>query len=114
MGEEHQNDIFIVGDAHQRIYENHATLSSCGINIRGRSSILKINYRTTEEIRKYAFALLNGISFDDLDDSTDDSGRCQSLTHGDKPDIREFKDASEELAFIDGEIKRLQDSGVSL
>ena len=114
MGEEHQNDIFIVGDAHQRIYENHATLSTCGINIRGRSSILKINYRTTEEIRKYAFALLNGISFDDLDDSTDDSGRCQSLTHGDKPEIHEFKDASEELAFIDCEIKKLKDSGVSL
>ncbi len=114
MGEEHQNDIFIVGDAHQRIYENHATLSACGINIRGRSSILKINYRTTDEIRKYAFALLNGISFDDLDDSTDDSGRCQSLTHGDKPEIHEFKDASEELAFIDCEIKRLKDSGVSL
>ncbi|WP_029202009.1 UvrD-helicase domain-containing protein [Oribacterium sp. NK2B42] len=114
MGEEHQNDIFIVGDAHQRIYENHATLSACGINIRGRSSILKINYRTTDEIRKYAFALLNGISFDDLDDSTDDSGRCQSLTHGDKPEIHEFKDASEELAFIDCEIKRLKESGVSL
>jgi len=114
MGEEHQNDIFIVGDAHQRIYENHATLSACGINIRGRSSILKINYRTTDEIRKYAFALLNGISFDDLDDSTDDSERCQSLTHGDKPYIHEFKDASEELAFIDAEIKRLQNSGVSL
>ncbi|WP_027217352.1 UvrD-helicase domain-containing protein [Butyrivibrio fibrisolvens] len=114
MGEEHQNDIFIVGDAHQRIYENHATLSACGINIRGRSSILKINYRTTDEIREYAFALLNGISFDDLDDSTDDSGRCQSLTHGDKPEIHEFKDASEELAFIDCEIKKLKDSGVSL
>ena len=70
-GEEHANDIFIVGDSHQRIYKNHPTLSMCGINVRGRSSILKINYRTTEEIRKYAFALLNGISFDDLDEETD-------------------------------------------
>ena len=70
-GEEHANDIFIVGDSHQRIYKNHPTLSKCGINVRGRSSILKINYRTTEEIRKYAFALLNGISFDDLDEDTD-------------------------------------------
>ena len=64
-GEERPNDIFIVGDSHQRIYRNHPTLSKCGINVRGRSSILKINYRTTEEIRKHAFALLNGISFDD-------------------------------------------------
>ena len=47
-GEEHENDIFIVGDAHQRIYKNKAALSRCGINVRGRSSILRINYRPTE------------------------------------------------------------------
>ena len=81
-GEEHPNDIFIVGDSHQRIYRNHPTLSKCGINVRGRSSILKINYRTTEEIRKHAFALLNGISFDDLDEDLDLGDKCQSLTHG--------------------------------
>ena len=50
-GPEHANDLFIVGDAHQRIYRNRPILSKCGINVRGRSSILKINYRTTEEIR---------------------------------------------------------------
>ena len=78
QGEDHANDIFIVGDSHQRIYKNHPTLSKCGINVRGRSSILKINYRTTEEIRKYAFALLNGISFDDLDEDIDLGDKCQS------------------------------------
>lgn len=67
-GDEHRNDIFIVGDSHQRIYRNKAVLSKCGINVRGRSSYLRINYRTTEEIRKFAFGLLNGVSFDDLDD----------------------------------------------
>ena len=77
---------FIVGDSHQRIYRNHPTLSKCGINVRGRSSILKINYRTTEEIRKHAFALLNGISFDDLDEDLDLGDKCQSLTHGEKTD----------------------------
>ena len=66
-GEPHRNDIFIVGDAHQRIYRNKTVLSKCGIQVRGRSSILRINYRTTEETRAYAFALLQGIPFDDLD-----------------------------------------------
>ena len=78
-GEPHQNDIFIVGDAHQRIYRNKAILSKCGINIRGRSRKLRINYRTTEEIRKAAFALLNGISFDDLDDAYDPGDSCVLL-----------------------------------
>ena len=112
-GEEHENDIFIVGDAHQRIYKNKAALSKCGINVRGRSSILRINYRTTEEIRKAAFALLNGISFDDLDDDFDTGDRCQSLTHGKAPQVNRFANANEEFDFILKEIKGLVDSGVS-
>ncbi len=113
-GEEHPNDIFIVGDAHQRIYRNRPVLSKSGINVRGRSSILKINYRTTEEIRKYAFALLNGISFDDLDEGFDLGDRCQSLTHGEKPEIREFRDANAEFDFLTDEIQKLQKNGVAL
>ena len=112
-GEEHDNDIFIVGDAHQRIYKNKAALSKCGINVRGRSSILRINYRTTEEIRKAAFALLNGISFDDLDDSFDTGDRCQSLTHGKAPQVLRFSNANEEFDAVLKEIKSLIESGVS-
>lgn len=113
-GEEHPNDIFVVGDSHQRIYRNHPTLSKCGINVRGRSSILKINYRTTEEIRKHAFALLNGISFDDLDDEVDLGDKCQSLTHGEKPVITNFNNANDEFEFIAQEIKNLKANGVEL
>ena len=112
-GEEHDNDIFIVGDAHQRIYKNKAALSKCGINVRGRSSILRINYRTTEEIRKAAFALLNGISFDDLDEASDDGDYCRSLTHGQVPQIMKFNTANEEFDEILKEANRLIDSGVS-
>ena len=112
-GEEHENDLFIVGDSHQRIYKNKAALSKCGINIRGRSSILRINYRTTEEIRKAAFALLNGISFDDLDDGFDTGDRCQSLTHGHAPQVLRYKNANEEFDAILAEIKGLVARGVS-
>lgn len=113
-GEAHPDDIFIVGDAHQRIYRNHPALSRCGINVRGRSSILKINYRTTEEIRKSAFALLKGISFDDLDDEFDLGDRCQSLTHGERPVIRNFESAGDELTFLLEEIGKLRENGVAL
>jgi ATP-dependent exoDNAse (exonuclease V) beta subunit len=70
------------------------------VNVRGRSSLLKINYRTTEEIRKYAFALLKGIDFDDLDDDYDDGRVCQSLTHGTAPKINRFSGAAEELDYL--------------
>lgn len=111
-GEEHENDIFIVGDSHQRIYRNKAVLSKCGINVRGRSSYLRINYRTTEEIRKFAFGLLNGVSFDDLDEDYDNGKGCQSLTHGNKPEIKEFATPEEELNFLVTKIKNMEASGI--
>lgn len=113
-GEPHSNDIFIVGDAHQRIYRNKAVLSKCGINVRGRSKKLRINYRTTEEIRKYAFALLNGISFDDMDEDYDNGDNCQSLTHGDAPIIKKFTTPEEEIEYIIHEINSLGEAGVLL
>jgi superfamily I DNA/RNA helicase/mRNA-degrading endonuclease RelE of RelBE toxin-antitoxin system len=113
-GSEHQNDLFIVGDSHQRIYKNRTILSQSGIDIRGNSSILKVNYRTTEEIRKFAFALLKGISFDDLDESTDLGDKCTSLTHGEYPKVLSFNDANKEMDFVISEIRRLNSDGVSL
>jgi superfamily I DNA/RNA helicase len=113
-GEERRNDIFIVGDAHQRIYKKKAVLSKSGINIRGRSSNLRINYRTTEEIRKYAFAVLQDIPFDNLDGEYEAETLCQSLTHGDYPQIVNFKTANEEYGYIAKEIKALADDGVQL
>ena len=112
--DERRNDIFIVGDAHQRIYQKRAVLSKCGINIRGRSSHLRVNYRTTEEIRKYAFAVLKDIPFDNLDDEYETESLCQSLTHGDYPTIMNFKTANDEYEYIIKEITTLTSNGVQL
>lgn len=106
-GPEHVDDIFIAGDTHQRIYKYKTVLSKCGINIRGRSCKLKINYRATEEIRKYAFGVLAGIKFDDMDEAYDDGRICESLTHGNKPTIKCFKTQKEELEFIADTIRSL-------
>jgi superfamily I DNA/RNA helicase len=89
-------------------------LSKCGIFVRGRSSRLRINYRTTEEIRKYAFAFLKGLSFDNLDNEYEGEECCLSLTHGGYPQIRNFQSAAGEYAYITGEVKRLADEGVDL
>ncbi len=80
------NDLFFVGDGHQRIYpRNRAAMSRCGIDIRGRSRKLYLNYRTTAEIRNQAVALLEGVEVDDLDDSHDELRRYKSLSRGPKP-----------------------------
>jgi hypothetical protein len=80
------NDLFFVGDGHQRIYtRNRAAMSRCGIDIRGRSKKLYLNYRTTDEIRRQAVATLEGCEIDDLDDGHDESRRYKSLSHGPAP-----------------------------
>ena len=80
------NDLFFVGDGHQRIYSrNRAAMSKCGIDIRGRSRKLYLNYRTTEEIRRAAVAVLEGCEVDDLDDGFDETKRYKSLSHGPAP-----------------------------
>ena len=81
-----KNDLFFVGDGHQRIYHrNKAAMSRSGIDIRGRARKLYINYRTTDEIRRQAVALLEGVAVDDLDDGSDDNSRYKSLSHGPTP-----------------------------
>lgn len=82
------NDLFFVGDGHQRIYSRHrAAMSKCGIDIRGRARKLYLNYRTTDEIRRQAVALLEGCEIDDLDDGHDETLRYKSLSHGPAPEV---------------------------
>ncbi|MEC8849771.1 MAG: UvrD-helicase domain-containing protein [Pseudomonadota bacterium] len=92
------NDLMFVGDGHQRIYaKNRAVMSKCGIDIRGRSSKLYLNYRTTEEIRQSAIALLEGVEIDDLDGEHDEMRRYKSLMRGARPVV--LNDATFETAM---------------
>lgn len=94
------NSLLIVGDAHQRIYGKKATLGKCGINVMGRSSKLKLNYRTTEKIRKRAVALLEGVSVDDLDGAADDNKGFRSLVVGVEPSETRFKSFAKEMDAV--------------
>ncbi len=86
------NDLFFVGDGHQRIYNrNRAAMSASGINIQGRSRKLYLNYRTTEEIRRLAVATLEGCEVDDLDEGSDEVKRYKSLSHGPAPKTLDFQ-----------------------
>jgi superfamily I DNA/RNA helicase/mRNA-degrading endonuclease RelE of RelBE toxin-antitoxin system len=100
VGQPKKNDLFIVGDAHQRIYGKVVTLSQCGIDIRGRSKKLRLNYRTTDEIRRWATAILKGIVVDDLDGGTDSLKDYRSLMHGEAPIVKGYNQIEEELDFL--------------
>lgn len=125
---EHDDDIFIVGDARQRIYGKTVVLSHCGINVQGRARRLKINYRTTEEIRlaadrlfdssgshvaDAAFAAITGTTnaaadgddmpllFDDLEGGTDSpTNDSRSLVRGPAPTAYRFATRQDEIDFV--------------
>jgi superfamily I DNA/RNA helicase len=101
------NDLFLVGDAHQRIYGRKVVLGRCGIAILGRSSTLRINYRTTEQIRAWAVAMLEGMAADDLDGEEDEEKGYTSLLSGPKPECHRFASAEEEQEFLGKTLKEL-------
>lgn len=106
--DESKNDIFIVGDAHQRIYGHKVVLGQCGINIIGRGKKLKLNYRTTDEIRKWAVTLLDGEQIDDMDNGVDSNIDYKSLYHGPKPLVKSFASYEDEVEFVNNYIKELK------
>ncbi|MBF0177688.1 MAG: UvrD-helicase domain-containing protein [Magnetococcales bacterium] len=99
-GDGNKNDIFMVGDGHQRIYRHKVAVGRCGVNIRGRSRKLRINYRTTEENRRWAVKLLENTAVDDLDGGSDDQQGYKSLLHGEAPVMRNFASSREESEYI--------------
>jgi superfamily I DNA/RNA helicase len=106
MTEEHQNDLFLVGDPFQKIYSRKINFSKAGINVKGnRSKQLKVNYRTTEEIKRLALSTVQGIEYDNFDGERESSKGYISLTHGEKPVYINFDKESEEFEFIRAKIE---------
>ena len=109
------NDLLLVGDGHQRIYNrNRASMSACGIDIRGRSKKLYLNYRTTEEIRLLAIATLEDCAVDDLDEGSDEVKRYKSISHGPSPKILEFPHLEEALKSLPPMAKTSLEAGRSV
>jgi len=97
-------NLMVCGDAGQRIYPGGFSLSALGIDVRGRSAVLRINYRTTEQIRRVADRLL-GVVSDDMDGGEESRGGARSLLRGPTPDLRGYERRDEEVAAA---VKRIQ------
>lgn len=108
------NDLFIVGDAHQRIYDRRSSLGRVGINIVGRSSRLRINYRTTHEILGWSLGVLGIGEFDDLDSGVESQtlGEYHSFLHGPAPTLAGFASADAQLAGVAEQVDRWIKAGV--
>ena len=107
------DDLFIVGDAHQRIYGNTVVLSRLGIETRGRSRRLRLNYRTTQQIHRWSLGVRQDRPVDDLDGATDGSqGSHASAFGGTDPTVTGHTTAAEEARAVADRVTDLIDSGV--
>ena len=108
------DDLFLVGDPLQNIYNRKINFSKAGINIRGnRSKRLRINYRTTEEMKRLAFSIVANEHYDDFDGETEEKSGYLSLFHGVTPIYQWFTNKQSELDNVLQEINKLVDEGIS-
>lgn len=79
------DDLFIAEDSHQRIYGQKVTLSHLGIETRGRSRRLTLNYRTTQQNLRWAMGILDGASYSDLEGEAEEHDDYRSARSGPVP-----------------------------
>ena len=91
--------LFFAGDLGQRIFQLPFSWLSLGVDIRGRSGTLRINYRTSHQIRARADRLL-GKQVSDVDGNTEDRGRTISVFNGPDPEVRVLASREEESSAV--------------
>lgn len=96
-----QNALFFAGDLGQRIFQQPFSWKALGVDIRGRSSTLKINYRTSHQIRSQADRLLD-LEIADVDGNAERRDGAISVFNGPAPEIRTFTSEEDEIAAVGG------------
>lgn len=111
-GPERPDDLFLVGDAHQRIYGRPVSLSSCGIQVRGRrSQTLRLNYRTTGAICRWSLRTLLDVEVDDLDEGKADRRGYVSVREGVAPVVRAVATPLDEEKLVVETVRAAIDRG---
>lgn len=112
LADKQLNNLLLIGDGGQRIYPGGFSLRSLGIDVRGRSHRLKINYRTTAEIQSFASKLRS--SGDDLDGGTESAEDTRAILRGRPPEVVAFADEASHDSYLVREFGRLLYDGYRL
>jgi len=105
------NSLFFAGDLGQRIFQQPFSWKTLGVDIRGRSQTLRINYRTSHQIRMQADKLLNP-ELSDVDGITEERGGTVSVFNGPVPTIDSFKTAQTEIEAVSQWLKERVSAGI--
>ncbi|MFE1951978.1 UvrD-helicase domain-containing protein [Streptomyces sp. NPDC059524] len=108
------DDLFIAGDPHQRIYDSRVSLRSVGINVVGRTTKMRKNYRSTHEILTWATGLLIGRRIESLADSDrpDTLLGYRSALHGSGPEAQPSDSGDAELDSLVARVKGWLEAGM--
>jgi mRNA-degrading endonuclease RelE of RelBE toxin-antitoxin system len=109
-GSVRRNSLFFAGDLGQRIFQQPFSWKSLGVDVRGRSRTLHINYRTSHQIRQQADRLL-GPEVSDSDGNTESRKGTVSVFNGPAPLICSYKDQATEIAAVADWLKSLTAAG---
>jgi superfamily I DNA/RNA helicase len=99
LGKDRLDALFFAGDLGQRIFQQPFSWKSLGVDIRGRSRTLRINYRTSHQIRRQADLLL-GPTVSDLDGNAEDRGDTISVFNGPVPEVLRVQDEATEIDAV--------------
>ena len=99
LGAERPNGLFFAGDLGQRIFQQPFSWQALGVQVRGRSRTLKINYRTSHQIRQRSDLLL-GVEISDIDGNTEERSGTISVFNGPEPSIAISESAEEESKTV--------------
>ena len=112
LGGDRPNSLFFAGDLGQRIFQTPFSWKALGVDIRGRSQTLKLNYRTSHQIRMHADRLL-GPELADVDGNIEDRRGTVSAFNGEPPSIHLFETEQEECEAIRMWLLECQDQDVN-
>jgi mRNA-degrading endonuclease RelE of RelBE toxin-antitoxin system len=104
LGGGRPNALFFAGDIGQRIFQQPFSWKEQGVDVRGRSTRLRVNYRTSHQIRRQADLLL-GAELSDVDGITEERKGTVSAFNGVPPVIALAGTSSEESEIISEWIK---------
>ena len=93
------NRLFFAGDLGQRIFQQPFSWKALGVEVRGRSRTLRINYRTSHQIRMQADRLL-GPELSDVDSNTEERKGTTSVFNGPPPIIKALDTPQEEIETV--------------
>jgi superfamily I DNA/RNA helicase len=111
-GKDRADGLLVVGDGAQKIYAGGFTLRQAGVEVRGRTAVLRVNYRNTQQIIDAAMAVAGKETVEDLGDTyARGDAEAEAVRSGNRPILVGCTGLDDEIRFVGERISDLVDAG---